>query len=169
MGRIALTRTAFVFTILVVVIYCSYETFNVWAAIGAGALWWLIWTIYCNWLNKRQRLGVEEYISDFSIPEKSLQEYQQMTDFIFNRKQCDGQVAITDLGVHLRLNSAYRIAWDNVKGITLISGAANTTLARLFLGSDIGVKDKLFITWNDYFNDKIPSSVLFVDSRSSSE
>ena len=71
-----------------------------------------------------------------------------------------------ELGMHLKLNSAYRIGWDNVKGITLIDGA-DATLARLFFRSDSGseVEDKLFITWNDYFNDIIPNGVHFVDSR----
>ena len=85
MRKIAITRTAFILTILVAVIYYSYEAFGPWVAVAGGVLWWLIWTMYCGWINKNQRSEVEKYIKDFSISEKSLHEYQYMTDFFLTK------------------------------------------------------------------------------------
>ena len=164
MKRIALTRTALVLGGLITVVCYSYIKFNLFVAVVAGVSWWLIWTVYCNWIHKRQRLEVEKYIKDFSTSEDSLQEYHQVLNFIYNRDQCDGFMSLYESGIHLRLDSAYKISWRNVKGITLIDGY-NVTLARLFFLSDDGIKDRLIITWDDSFNDKIPNSVHFIDSR----
>lgn len=167
MKNITIIRVTLTLTIVLSAMYYSFIAFGLWASISAVVLLWGVWTVYCNWLNKQQRLNVERYIGGCSISESPLYEYSShLTDFFLYKKQCDGQIVADHIGIHVMLDSAYRIEWENVKGITLITGA-DAILARLFLCNEVGleVKDKLFVTWDVCFNDTIPNDVYFIDSR----
>ncbi|BFM09632.1 hypothetical protein [Halioxenophilus aromaticivorans] len=135
MRKRAIANVASIWIVFILVVFSAHEAFGLWAAVAGGLSWSLAWAIYVNWINKKHRIAVEEYIKDYSIVEKPLYEYHGMTDFYFSRKLCRGQIKLDDQGIHLSLNSAYRIAWDCIKGVTLIEGS-DSILARLFLRRD---------------------------------
>lgn len=167
MKILKIIRALLILSLFLFSIYYAYKEHNIWWAVFVVFSWWFFPTLYLGWINQKRRLALETYIKPFSISESVLDEYHEMSDFIFKNKPLDCQVYMDVDGIHFKLYSGLYIPWRNVRSITIMD-KNKLSLANVFFSSEEKneLAKELYMEWTGFFDNKVSSTVQFIDSRS---
>lgn len=166
MNKLALTKIVLFLTVIGMSATYCYLAYGGIASFVSVLVMIVVWILYGILENHYLGKKLEIYAQEFSLEcSDGIDKFEISGEFFLRGKHCEGWITFGKDGISIRLGGGFRIPWENIRSITLLR-VRSFEVARLYLSQGSIEKSELFVPWTDEFRNRIPKSLLLVDSRS---